>query len=286
MDVNSDAFDAARSPQVVATPTLARRTTQGGPSNKRQNFCARQFSTRKSAKLFDLIYPNLQVDSVRTKATRMNPEIFVIFVRTPVFSRTIFVRTNAPSSRSSCAQTPSSCAQRFTQTSPARCAARANATSVPTLFVEPDQSRTIFGSLYSVACPRGLHTRVLSEHAYNSHRTNVDCLERKARFATGERKSTLTPIFYFPGAQVRKPTNSIMTLLSREFRISHVAKGNSKLKVPSRARLGTNVPATWRDSNEMHARHLARNGWVSAYQPDLQPQSRVGLPLSSVFNQP
>jgi hypothetical protein len=30
---------------------------------------------------------------VRTKATRTDPAIFAIFVRTPVFSRTIFVRT-------------------------------------------------------------------------------------------------------------------------------------------------------------------------------------------------
>jgi hypothetical protein len=73
--------------------------------------------------------PNPQVRFVRTKATRMDPRIFVIFVRTPVFSRTIFVRTNSPPSRSSCAQTPSSCAQQFIQTSLARWAARADAAS-------------------------------------------------------------------------------------------------------------------------------------------------------------
>jgi hypothetical protein len=93
MDVNSDAFDAAQSPQVIAMPTLARRTTQDGPSNKRQNFCARQFSTPSSAEHLNSNYPNCQVHSVRTKATRTDPKIFAIFVRTPVFSRTIFVRT-------------------------------------------------------------------------------------------------------------------------------------------------------------------------------------------------
>jgi hypothetical protein len=120
MDVNSDILDAARSPQVVATTTLARRVPHGTPANLGQNFCARRFSTRKSpyqpealarratmssltlrvsVRRFDhgtnvsLISPICQVDSVRTKATRTDPAIFVIFVRTPVFSRTIFVRT-------------------------------------------------------------------------------------------------------------------------------------------------------------------------------------------------
>jgi hypothetical protein len=96
MDVNSDAFDAAQSPQVIAMPTLARRTTQDGPSNKRQNFCARQFSTPSSAEHLNSNYPNCQVHSVRTKATRTDPKIFAIFVRTG----TIFVRTAA--SKSEC----------------------------------------------------------------------------------------------------------------------------------------------------------------------------------------
>jgi hypothetical protein len=93
MDVNSDTLAAAQSPQVVAMPTLARRVDYGTPVNLGQNFCTRRFSPRKSAGLFSPNYPNHQVNSVRTKATRTNPQIFAIFVRTPVFSRTIFVRT-------------------------------------------------------------------------------------------------------------------------------------------------------------------------------------------------
>jgi hypothetical protein len=94
MDVNSDTFAAARLPQVVAATTLARRTPQASPLNLRRNFCAPRISTRKPTKSLNPVFPNHQVNSVRMKATRTAPQIFVIFVRTLVFSRTIFVRTH------------------------------------------------------------------------------------------------------------------------------------------------------------------------------------------------
>ena len=93
MDVNSDTLDAVRSRQVIATTTLARRVPNGRPLNFNKNSCARRFSTRNSAGCLNLNYPNCQVRFVRTKATRTDTKIFAIFVRTPVFSRTIFVRT-------------------------------------------------------------------------------------------------------------------------------------------------------------------------------------------------
>ena len=93
MDVNSDTLDTAQSPQVVAPTTLARRAAYATPVNLRPNFCARRFSLRPSTARRDPVYPNHQVNSVRTKATRTAPKIFAIFVRTPVFSRTIFMRT-------------------------------------------------------------------------------------------------------------------------------------------------------------------------------------------------
>jgi hypothetical protein len=111
MDVNSDTLGTTRSPQVVATSALARPAAHGTPVNLGPNFRARRFSIHKSADRTNPICPNRQLRFVRTKATRMDPQIFVVFVRTPVFSRTIFVRTGAKPSRSSCAQTPSSCAQ-------------------------------------------------------------------------------------------------------------------------------------------------------------------------------
>jgi hypothetical protein len=55
------------------------------------------------ADISKLDYPNHQVRFVRTKATRRRTQIFVVFVRTPVFSRTCaqaktFVRTEKPPS--------------------------------------------------------------------------------------------------------------------------------------------------------------------------------------------
>jgi hypothetical protein len=59
---------------------------------------ARQLSPRDSKVplllTLNLSYPDNQVRFVRTKATRMDTQIFVVFVRTLVFSRTIFVRTH------------------------------------------------------------------------------------------------------------------------------------------------------------------------------------------------
>jgi hypothetical protein len=97
----------------------------------------------------------------------------------------------------SCAQPPSSCAQRFTQVVLARCTVRENATSKPPLFVEPDQCQTTFCSLYSVLCPLSPHARVLSERAYISNRTNRNFLERSTPFETPEHNSALTLIFHF-----------------------------------------------------------------------------------------
>ena len=93
MDVNSHTFAAVSSPQVIATTALVRRAAYATAVNLGPNFCARRFSVRPSTARQNPVYPNHQVNSVRTKATRTDPAIFAIFVRTPVFSRTIFVRT-------------------------------------------------------------------------------------------------------------------------------------------------------------------------------------------------